>query len=112
MRPEKPICYGWCGGSPWHNRAQQQCRTEASFDRRAGLGGSEGAMMSIADRAFPPFRPGSRKGEFGLPPEALVAVTRGSGARLWDGGGGEFVDFSVGWDRRWWGMPVRRSSMP
>ncbi|MDB5590600.1 aminotransferase class III-fold pyridoxal phosphate-dependent enzyme, partial [Enterovirga sp.] len=40
---------------------------------------------------------GISNGEFGLPPEALVAIRSGSGARLEDSEGRAFIDFSMGW---------------
>jgi glutamate-1-semialdehyde 2,1-aminomutase len=52
---------------------------------------------SIAARALAAFPAGISNGEFGLPAEALVAMERGEGARLWDTDGKEYLDFSIGW---------------
>ena len=49
------------------------------------------------ERALAAFPGGISNGEFGLPPEALVAIERGKGARLWDSAGREYIDFSMGW---------------
>lgn len=54
-------------------------------------------MTSVSDRALASFPAGISNGEFGLPPEALVAMRRGLGARLEDSSGREFIDFSMGW---------------
>src|SRR5262245_40386812 len=51
----------------------------------------------IQARALAAFPAGISNGEFGLPPEALIAIDRGQGARLWDVSGREFLDFSMGW---------------
>ncbi len=51
----------------------------------------------IATRALAAFPAGIANGEFGLPPELLVAIARGQGARLWDTAGKEYLDFSMGW---------------
>ena len=51
----------------------------------------------ISTRALAAFPAGIANGEFGLPPEALVAIARGQGARLWDTTGKEYLDFSMGW---------------
>jgi glutamate-1-semialdehyde 2,1-aminomutase len=56
-----------------------------------GMGGD------IAARARAVFPGGISNGEFGLPPDAIVAIARGEGARLWDSQGREFIDFSMGW---------------
>jgi glutamate-1-semialdehyde 2,1-aminomutase len=52
---------------------------------------------SIPQRALEAFPAGIANGEFGLPPEALIAIARGAGARLWDTEGREYLDFSMGW---------------
>jgi glutamate-1-semialdehyde 2,1-aminomutase len=52
---------------------------------------------TIAARALAAFPAGISNGEFGLPPEALIAIERGQGARLWDVDGREYLDFSMGW---------------
>jgi glutamate-1-semialdehyde 2,1-aminomutase len=51
----------------------------------------------IQARALAAFPAGISNGEFGLPPEALIAIDRGQGARLWDVAGREYLDFSMGW---------------
>ena len=52
---------------------------------------------SLQTRALEAFPAGISNGEFGLPPEALVVLERGKGARLWDANGREHLDFSLGW---------------
>jgi glutamate-1-semialdehyde 2,1-aminomutase len=54
-------------------------------------------QTNIAARALAAFPAGISNGEFGLPSDALVAIERGEGARLWDTGGKEYLDFSIGW---------------
>lgn len=51
----------------------------------------------IAARALAAFPAGISNGEFGLPPEALIVIDRGQGAKLWDVDGREYLDFSMGW---------------
>src|SRR5208282_3992050 len=51
----------------------------------------------IGSRALAVFPAGVSNGEFGLPEEAIVAIARGNGARLWDHAGREYLDFSMGW---------------
>ncbi len=53
-------------------------------------------MTSPAQRAQAAFPAGSN-GEFNLPPELSIVIARGEGCRLWDSGGREFLDFSMGW---------------
>ena len=48
------------------------------------------------DRALRIF-PGGSNGEFGIPPHLLVVPERGSGARIWDTQGREFLDFTMAW---------------
>ncbi|KKJ77346.1 hypothetical protein WH95_09720 [Kiloniella litopenaei] len=43
------------------------------------------------------FTAGISNGEFGFPPETLIEVKRGKGAKLWDSGGQEYLDYSIGW---------------
>jgi glutamate-1-semialdehyde 2,1-aminomutase len=43
------------------------------------------------------FPAGIANGEFGLPPDLLIVIERGTGCRLWDTEGREFLDFSMGW---------------
>ena len=54
-------------------------------------------MPQFKDRALGVFPGGISNGEFGLPAEALVAIARGEGCRLWDTNGKEYLDFSMGW---------------
>lgn len=54
-------------------------------------------QSEIATRALAAFPAGIANGEFGLPPELLIAIARGEGARLWDTDGREYLDFSMGW---------------
>ncbi|MGI9382847.1 MAG: aspartate aminotransferase family protein [Methyloligellaceae bacterium] len=54
-------------------------------------------MPDDARRALSVFPAGISNGEFGLPEDQLVVIERGQGCRLWDAGGGEFLDFSMGW---------------
>src|SRR5215470_17508182 len=51
----------------------------------------------IGARALAVFPAGISNGEFGLPADALVAIRKGRGARLWDTVGKEYLDFSMGW---------------
>ncbi len=53
--------------------------------------------MNVAERALAVFPAGISNGEFGLPSEDLVVMARGGGCRLWDTGGKEYLDFSLGW---------------
>ncbi len=41
--------------------------------------------------------PAGSNGEFNLPADLAIVVARGSGCRLWDSEGREFLDFSMGW---------------
>ena len=54
-------------------------------------------MTQFKERALGVFPGGISNGEFGLPPDALIAVARGEGCRLWDTSGKEYLDFSMGW---------------
>ncbi|MEE8263488.1 MAG: aspartate aminotransferase family protein [Gammaproteobacteria bacterium] len=54
-------------------------------------------MKSMAERALEVFPGGISNGEFGLPPENLVAMSRGQGCRLFDADGKEYIDFSMAW---------------
>lgn len=49
------------------------------------------------ERALRVFPAGIANGEYGLPPDQVTAMARGEGCRLWDVGGREFLDFSMGW---------------
>ncbi len=51
---------------------------------------------SVAARSLACFPAGSN-GEFNLPAELVRVIDRGSGCRLWDAGGREMLDMSVGW---------------
>ena len=51
----------------------------------------------LQERALAVFPAGISNGEFGLPADDLVVMARGQGARLWDTGGREYLDFSLGW---------------
>ncbi|MEK7244542.1 MAG: aminotransferase class III-fold pyridoxal phosphate-dependent enzyme [Pseudomonadota bacterium] len=51
----------------------------------------------IQARALAALPGGIANGEFGLPHDAIVAIERGEGARLWDTAGKEYLDFSMGW---------------
>jgi len=51
----------------------------------------------IEKRALKVFPGGISNGEFGLPPDKIVAIARGEGSRLWDSDGKEYLDFSMGW---------------
>ena len=53
-------------------------------------------MKTPSQRAQAAFPAGSN-GEFNLPPELSIVIARGAGCRLWDSGGREFLDFSMGW---------------
>jgi len=54
-------------------------------------------MNNGAERARSVFTDGISNGEYGLPPEEIVVIERGEGARLWDTSGHEFLDFSMAW---------------
>ncbi|MCX5690437.1 MAG: aminotransferase class III-fold pyridoxal phosphate-dependent enzyme [Planctomycetota bacterium] len=50
----------------------------------------------MSARALAAFPAGSN-GEFDLPADMVRVIERGEGCRVWDAGGREFLDFSVGW---------------
>ncbi|WP_085902337.1 aspartate aminotransferase family protein [Kiloniella majae] len=54
-------------------------------------------INSVQKRALSVFTAGISNGEFGFPPESLIEVAKGKGARLWDSSGKEYLDFSMGW---------------
>jgi glutamate-1-semialdehyde 2,1-aminomutase len=54
-------------------------------------------MTRASERALAVFPAGIANGEFGLPGERLVVMSRGEGCRLWDSDGREYLDFSMGW---------------
>ncbi len=41
--------------------------------------------------------PAGSNGEFNLPPELSIVISRGRGAELWDSTGKRYIDFSMGW---------------
>ena len=41
--------------------------------------------------------PGGSLGEYNLPPELSIVLSRGDGARVYDAEGNEFVDYTMGW---------------
>ena len=55
------------------------------------------SIKSLAERALEVFPGGVSNGEFGLPPENLVPMSRGQGCRLCDADGKEYIDFSMAW---------------
>ncbi len=54
-------------------------------------------MTAERERALAVFPAGISNGEFGLPDDGIVVMARGEGCRLWDSGGKEYLDFSMGW---------------
>jgi glutamate-1-semialdehyde 2,1-aminomutase len=54
-------------------------------------------MSADVERALAVFPAGIANGEFGLPADQLVVMSHGTGCRLWDTGGKEYLDFSLGW---------------
>ena len=53
-------------------------------------------MATIRERSLAVFPAGSN-GEFNLPGDMAMVISRGEGCRLWDCGGVEYLDFSIGW---------------
>ncbi len=53
-------------------------------------------MPILSERSLTVFPAGSL-GEYNLPPELAVVLTRGEGATVWDSGGRAFTDFTMGW---------------
>jgi len=53
-------------------------------------------VTTLKDRSLAVFPAGSN-GEFNLPPELSIVISRGCGCELWDSDGKRFVDFSMGW---------------
>ena len=41
--------------------------------------------------------PAGSNGEYGLPPELVRTVERGSGCRVWDTNGREYLDYTMAW---------------
>ncbi len=54
-------------------------------------------LNNVQKRALSVFTAGISNGEFGFPPETLIEVAKGKGAKLWDSHGQEYLDFSMGW---------------
>ncbi len=54
-------------------------------------------MTVASERALAIFPAGISNGEFGLPDERVVVMSRGDGCRLWDSDEKEYLDFSMGW---------------
>ena len=54
------------------------------------------AASEWARRSWEVF-PGGSLGEYNLPRELSVVLTRGQGARVYDAAGKEFIDFTMGW---------------
>ncbi|HEX6005711.1 MAG TPA: aminotransferase class III-fold pyridoxal phosphate-dependent enzyme, partial [Burkholderiales bacterium] len=50
----------------------------------------------LAERAVAVF-PGGSLGESSLPPEMVIVLARGKGARVWDASGKAHIDFTMGW---------------
>jgi glutamate-1-semialdehyde 2,1-aminomutase len=50
----------------------------------------------LAQRSASVF-PGASLGEYNLPDDLAVVLSRGDGALVWDGAGRQFVDFTMGW---------------
>ena len=53
-------------------------------------------MKSFRDRSLAVFPAGSN-GEFNLPPDLAIVISRGQGCALWDTEGNHYFDFSMGW---------------
>ena len=53
-------------------------------------------MPSFRDRSLAVFPAGSN-GEFNLPPDLAMVISRGEGCELWDTEGNRYLDFSMGW---------------
>jgi glutamate-1-semialdehyde 2,1-aminomutase len=53
-------------------------------------------MQTLRERSLSVFPAGSN-GEFNLPAELAVVITKGQGCELWDSEGRRFIDFSIGW---------------
>jgi len=54
------------------------------------------AASEWARRSWEVF-PGGSLGEYNLPRELSVVLTRGQGARVYEAAGKEFIDFTMGW---------------
>jgi glutamate-1-semialdehyde 2,1-aminomutase len=53
-------------------------------------------VARLSDRSLALF-PGGSLGEYDLPPELAIVLSRGHGATVWDSDGREFTDFTMGW---------------
>jgi glutamate-1-semialdehyde 2,1-aminomutase len=53
-------------------------------------------MRTLSKRSLAVFPAGSL-GEYNLPPDLAVVLTRGEGATVWDSSGRAFTDFTMGW---------------
>jgi len=53
-------------------------------------------MPTASERSLAVFPAGSL-GEYDLPPELVVVLSRGQGATVWDSDGRAFTDFTMGW---------------
>ena len=59
--------------------------------------GDDREMGVTRTRAVEVFPGGVSNGEHGLPEDRIIVMEKGVGCRLWDTGGKEFLDFSMGW---------------
>lgn len=66
--------------------AEPRAARPAATDAASELGGRSAAVF-----------PGASLGEYNLPAEMAVVLARGDGARVWDGDGRPFLDFTMGW---------------
>ena len=57
---------------------------------------NETDISEAAERSLRVF-PGGSNGEFNLPPELTIVITRGKGCELEDTTGATYLDFSIGW---------------
>ena len=53
-------------------------------------------MATMRERSLAVF-PAGYNGEFNLPDDLAMVISRGEGCRLWDSDGVEYLDFSIGW---------------
>lgn len=54
-------------------------------------------MSNTSGRALEAFTGGISNGEYGLEPQDIVVMERGSGCHLWDTTGRQYLDFSMAW---------------
>ena len=54
------------------------------------------SLSATQQRSLKVFPAGSN-GEFNLPDQMAVVISRGEGSKLWDTEGREYLDFSMGW---------------